>query len=136
MTRVAWALLGAVLAAVVAARTLHLVTADTAPEPRARPWSQHSMEFVAWNGSQWTAWIRGGRFELLPRERGRWQRHANVSLAFTDWQSEPWQAKIDGEQFLLAFRGDWKGRTERASALRYRDWRGQPQVRTVAQLRR
>lgn len=129
-------LLAAVVVAVLAARLLYNATAETGAEPIPQPWAQNAMEFVAWNGEQWTAWIRDDRFELLPHEEGRWRRHANVSLAFTDWQGQPWQAKIDGEQFLLAHRGDWKGRAERASAVRYRDWRGHPQLRTVAQLRR
>lgn len=136
MTKVALSLLAAVLAPIFAARLLYHATADTDTEPTPQPWAQHAMEFVAWNDERWTAWIRDDRFELLPREEGRWRRHDNVSLAFTDWQGQPWQVKIDGEQFLLAHRGDWNGRIERASAVRYRDWRGRPQLRTVAQLRR
>jgi hypothetical protein len=137
MTKVALSLLAAVLAVALAARLLYNNTiAETDSGPIPQPWAQHAMEFVAWNDARWTAWIRKDRFELLPREEGKWQRHANVSLAFVDWQGQPWQAKIDGKQFLLAHRGDWKGRIERASAIRYRDWRGDPQLRTVAQLRR
>ena len=136
MTKVVVSLLAAVLVAIFAARLLYEATAATDIEPIPQPWAQPAMEFVAWNGERWTAWIRGDRFELSPREEGKWQRHANVSLAFIDWQGRPWQAKIDGEQFLLAHRGNWKGRIERASAVRYRDWRGDTQLRTVAQLRR
>lgn len=136
MTKVALSLLAAVLVAILTARLLYNATAETDTGPTPDPWTQNAMEFVAWNGERWTAWIRDDRFELLPREEGRWRRHTNTSMAFTDWHGQPWQAKIDGEQFLLAHRGDWKGRVERASAVRYRDWRGHPQVRTVAQLRR
>jgi hypothetical protein len=136
MTKVVLSLLAAVLAAVFAARVLYHATTETHAEPVPQPWAQHVMELVAWNGAQWTAWIRDNKFELVPREAGKWQPHTNVSLAFTDWQGEPWQVKVEGEQFLLAHRGDWKGRVEHASAVRYRDWRGHPQLRTVAQLRR
>lgn len=136
MTKVALSLMVAVLAAMLAASLLYDATAETDTEPIPQPWAQHAMEFVAWNDERWTAWIRDDKFELLPREEGKWQRHTNVSLAFTDWQGQPWQVKVDGEQFLLAHRGDWKGRIERANAVRYRDWQGHPQLRTVAQLRR
>ena len=136
MNKVVLSLFAAVLAAVFAARLLYEATATTDTEPISQPWAQHAMQFVAWNGERWTAWIRDEKFELTPRAEGKWQRHANVSLAFTDWRGRPWQAKIDGEQFLLAPRGDWKGRVERASAVRYRDWQGHAQLRTVAQLRR
>ncbi|HEY0687368.1 MAG TPA: hypothetical protein VGD45_33865 [Steroidobacter sp.] len=136
MSKVVLTLLAAVLAAVVAARLMYSATATTDTEPIPQPWAQQAMEFVAWNGERWTAWIRGNKFELQPRAEGKWQRHTNVSLAFTDWKGEPWQAKVDGQQFLLAHRGNWKGRVERTNAVRYRDWQGHSQVRTVAQLRR
>jgi hypothetical protein len=94
------------------------------------------MEFVAWNGEKWTAWIRDGAFEQRPSNEGQWSRHANASLAFIDWEGRPWQSKIDGDTLLLAYRGDWKGPTERVTAIRYRDWNGENQLRTPAQLRR
>jgi hypothetical protein len=94
------------------------------------------MQFVAWNGARWTAWIRDETFEHVPQDPSRWSRHSNRSLAFIDWEGGPWQAKIDGEEFVLAHRGDWQEPTERATAIRYRDWTGKQQVRTVAQLRR
>lgn len=136
MAKVVLISLAAVLAAIFAARLLYNTTAETDIEPIPRPWAQRTMELVTWNDERWTAWIRKDKFELLPREEGRWQRHTNVSLAFIDWQGQPWQAKIDGEQFLLAHRGNWQGRIDRAGAVRYRDWRGDAQLRTVAQLRR
>lgn len=136
MTKAVVSLLAAVLAAIFAARVLFNATVETNTEPIPQPWAQHAMEFVAWNGERWTAWIRDEKFELVPREEGKWQRHTNVSLAFIDWHGQPWQVKVDGERFLLARRGDWKGRVETVSALRYRDWRGHSQLRTVAQLRR
>lgn len=136
MAKVVLSSLAAVLAAIFAARLLYNTTAETDIEPIPRPWAQHAMEFVAWNEERWIAWIRKDKFELVPRDEGKWQRHTNVSLAFIDWQGQPWQAKIDGQQFLLAHRGNWKGRIERADAVRYRDWRGDAQLRTVAQLRR
>jgi len=105
-------------------------------KPGAQPWAQNSMQFVSWNGEQWTTWIRGGRFELVPRDTGDWSRHSNASLAFVDWHGEPWQAKVDDKVFVLARRGDWRAPTERAGAIRYRDWQGKNQLRTVPQLMR
>jgi hypothetical protein len=136
MTRALAVLLAAVLAAILAARLLYGATAGIDTALKSQPWTQNSMQFVAWDDVRWTAWIRDDRFELTPRAKGKWQHHVNASLAFVDWEGKPWQAKIEGQQFLLAYRGDWKGRIERASALRYRDWRGHHQLRTVAQLRR
>lgn len=136
MIKAVLGLLVAVLVAIFAARLIHRATAQSAVEPIPQPWSQNRMEFVTWNGEPWTAWIHDQRFELLPRQEGKWRRHANTTLAFADWHGQPWQAKLDGEQFLLAPHGDWKGRTERATAIRYRDWKGRPQLRTVPQLRR
>ena len=107
-----------------------------ASDPQNKPWTQGSMQFVTWNKKQWTAWIRGELFELVPEEEANWHRHSNPSLAFVDWSGEPWQAKIDGQAFLLAHRGDWNGDTQRVTALRYRDWQGNNQLRTVSQLQR
>lgn len=134
MMRTVALLAAALLVAALAAKLLYLTTIGSDIESTAQPWSQHRMEFVAWNDEQWTAWIRNDKFVLLPREPGKWQRHINTSLAFVDWQGRPWQAKVEGEEFLLAPRGNWKSGTERSRALRYRDWRGYAQVRTVAQL--
>ncbi|HUO82671.1 MAG TPA: hypothetical protein VM616_07430 [Gammaproteobacteria bacterium] len=136
MAKVIMLLVAAVLATVVAARLAYNLSTASDGAPTNQPWVYDKMEFVAWNGEKWTAWIRDGRFELVPRNPGKWSRHSNVSLAFIDWAGEPWQAKIDGEMFLLAHRGDWKGPTKRAAAIRYRDWSGRQQLRTVAQLQR
>lgn len=126
----------ALLVAAIGARFLHVATSSRVVAPAPQPWSQQRMEFVAWNGSQWSAWVRNGRFELAPREEGEWRRHANATIAFKDWSGAPWQAKVEGGRFRLAQRGDWRGRIEQADALRYRDWYGEPQLRTVTQLDR
>jgi hypothetical protein len=108
----------------------------TADAPVNHPWAQHKMEFVTWNGTKWTAWIRDGAFELIPQNQRRWSRHSRPTLAYVDWQGELWQARVDGEGFSLAHRGDWNGPTERVSVIRYRDWTGDNQLRTAAQLTR
>jgi hypothetical protein len=136
MTKALSVLVLAVLAAILAARLLYGATVKVDDAASLQPWAQSSMQFVAWDDERWTAWIRGEKFELTPRNVGKWQQHVNPTLAFTDWEGKPWQAKIEAEHFVLAYRGDWKGRIERANALRYRDWRGDRQLRTVAQLRR
>lgn len=136
MYKVVLGLLAAVLATVVAAKLAFEATVYTGSEPANQPWSQDTMQFVAWNHEMWTAWIRGDVFEQLPQNTDKWNRHANTSLAFIDWEGRAWQAKIDGVDFLLAHRGDWEGPTERATAIRYRDWKGKNKLRTVAQLRR
>ena len=94
------------------------------------------MEFEAWNGGEWSAWVLDDTFEQRPHNTTKWSSHANVSLAFIGWHGNPWQAKVDGDNFLLALRGDWQGVTERMSAIRYRDWQGNNQLRTLDQLRR
>ena len=129
-------ILAALVAAAIAARFVHVATADHVVAPAPQPWSQEHMDLVAWNDSQWRVWIRDGRFELEPREEGVWRRHRNTTIAFKDWNGAPWQAKVEDGRFLLAPRGEWRGRVERADALRYRDWSGEPQLRTVAQLDR
>ena len=136
MTKALWGLSAAFLATIVAARLTFEVTRERAVEPLNEPWAQAKMEFVAWNGEEWTAWIRDGGFEQVPQDTSDWNRLYKSSLAFIDWDGEPWQAKIDGELFLLAHRGDWSAPTETASAIRYRDWSGKPQLRTVAHLTR
>lgn len=136
MIKVVAVLLAAIAAAVLGARLLYEATASGAAAPAEQPWAQNRMEFVAWNGTRWTAWIGDEKFELMPQTPGKWQRHANSTLAFTDWEGEPWQAKIEGDEFLLAPRGNWRGQTERARALRYRNWQGEQELRTVTQLRR
>ncbi len=125
-----------VLLPVVAAKLVYIATAYTSAGPVNQPWALKNMEFVAWNGEKWTAWIRDDTFEQRPENMKDWHGHAGNSLAFVDWESERWQAKIDGDGFLLARRGNWKGETEHVSAIRYRDWTGQNQLRTPAQLKR
>lgn len=138
MSKVVLALVAAAVALlpVVAAKLLYDATTYTGAEPINQPWAQNNMEFVAWNGEKWTAWIRDESFEQRPQDEGTWHEHANISLAFVAWDSEPWQAKIDGDGFLLARRGNWKDETMHVSAIRYRDWKGKNQLRTVAQLKR
>jgi hypothetical protein len=136
MIKVVLCLAAALLATVVAAKLTFDATSYTGAEPTNEPWAQNSMEFVAWNGEKWTAWIHAAAFEQRPQNEGQWSPHANPSLAFIDWEGRPWQAKIDGDVLLLAHRGDWKDSTERVTAIRYRDWKGKHQLRTLAQLRR
>jgi hypothetical protein len=120
----------------MAAKLAFNATTYTEAEPASRPWAQDTMEFVAWNGEKWTAWIRDDAFEQRPQNEVKWSRHSNPSLAFIDWEGREWQAKIDGDEFLLAHRGNWKGAIEHVTALRYRDWEGERRLRTVAQLKR
>ena len=136
MPKVVLVLLAAMLAAIVAAKVAYEFTTDIGSEPVQQPWTQNSMEFVAWNNEKWTAWIRASSFEQLPQDDGNWSRHSNASIAFTDWAGDRWQAKIEGDKFLLAHQGDWAGPIERADAIHYRDWAGKNQLRTVLQLRR
>lgn len=124
-------------ATIVAAKlTFDAVSAADETTPVVEAWSQGRMEFVAWNGAEWTAWIRNGEFELVPQDTDKWSRYANPTIAFADWKGEQWQAKIDGDTFVLAHHGDWQGETEHTNAMRYRDWSGRNQLRTVAQLTR
>ena len=136
MSKIILVISAALLTAIIAARLLYVVTSDTGSEPVHQAWAQDTMEFVAWNNEEWTAWIRDGTFEQLPQDEGKWHRHSNASLAFTDWDGERWQAKIEGDEFLLAHHGNWEGPVERSDAIEYRDWAGRNQLRTVYQLRR
>lgn len=136
MFKIVMILVAAVLAAVLAAKLTFDATAYAGSEPANAPWTQGTMEFVAWNGDKWTTWIHAGKFEQVPQDRVNWSRHANPSLAYSDWEGHPWQAKIDGEEFLLAPNGDWDGPVERSAAIKYRDWAGRNRLRTVAQLQR
>jgi len=136
MTRVWSGLLVAFLIAIAAAKFAYNVTVESGGEPANAPWSQDKMEFVAWNEGKWTAWIRGGSFELDPQNTGHWSRHSNPSIAYIDWDGEAWQAKIEGNEFVLARRGNWAEAVERSEAIRYRDWSGNNQLRTVPDLQR
>ena len=136
MIKVVLGLLAAVFVTVVAAKLAFDATAYTGAEPANQPWAQNTMEFVAWNGEKWTAWVRDDTFEQRPQNEGPWHTHANASLAFIDWENKTWQVKIDGDAFLLAHKGDWQGATERVNAIRYRDWEGENQLRTLTQLKR
>lgn len=129
-------LLVAFVAAAAAARLTFEVTTDGRAGPVDEPWAQDRMEFVAWNGEKWTAWIREGEFELVPEDTENWSRHSNDTLAFVGWNGEHWQARVDDEAFELAHRGNWQGDTQRAQAIRYRDWSGRNRLRTVDQLAR
>lgn len=136
MIKIVLGLSAGLLATVVAAKLAFNATTYTEAGPASRPWAQDTMEFVAWNGEKWTAWIRDDAFEQRPQNEVKWSRHSNPSLAFIDWEGREWQAKIDGDEFLLAYRGNWKGAIEHVTALRYRDWEGERRLRTVAQLKR
>ncbi len=129
-------LITAVLAVIVAAKYTFDSSSYSGSAPVNQPWARGSMEFVAWNGEQWTSWVHAGVFEQIPQDKKTWSRHANASIAYTGWDGQLLQAKIDGEEFLLAFHGDWEGSVERSDAIRYRDWTGVNQLRTVAQLKR
>ena len=136
MIKVVLGLSAAVLVTILAAKLAYNATAYNGTEPANQPWALNTMEFVAWNGEKWTAWIRDNTFEQRPQNDVRWSSHANASLAFIDWEGRPWQAKIDGNGLLLAHRGDWQGSIERKTAIQYRDWKGKNQLRTLAQLKR
>jgi len=136
MTRVASGLLAAFLVVVAAAKFAYHVSTESAVEPVDTPWSQDRMDFVAWNGEKWTAWIHQDTFELVPQNISDWSRHANPTIAFFDWDGNAWQAKIEEQEFMLARQGNWGGPVERSAALRYRDWSGNNQLRTVADLQR
>ncbi len=137
MAKAGVSLVAALLASILLAYVAYRASSPAAAKvPGNKPWASAQMEFVTWNSNAWTAWIRGGAFELIPQDTRNWHRHSNPSLAFIGWDGEPWQAKIDGQTFLLAHRGNWSGPTQRASAIRYRDWRGDKQLRTVSQLAR
>ncbi len=124
------------LAPVLAAKLAFNLSSHSGAEPVNAPYAQNSMEFVTWNGEEWTGWIREGNFEHRPQNEANWGQHASPSLAFIDWEGTPWQVKIDGESFILAEHGDWLGHTEHGTAIRYRDWQGNNQLRTLAQLQR
>lgn len=136
MAKVWLGLMGAFLIAVAAARIAYTVNTDTGDYPVNEAWALNKMEFVAWNGERWTAWIHDSKFELTPEDTRRWSRHSSPSIAFTSWDGEHWQARIDGDSFLLAYRGNWQEPSEPVEAIRYRDWRGINRLRTVADLRR
>ena len=136
MSKIILVISAALLTAIFAAKLLYMGTSNSGSEPVHQAWAQDTMEFVAWNNEEWTAWIRDGTFEQLPQDEGKWHRHSNASLAFTDWDGERWQAKIEGDEFLLAHHGNWEGPVERSDAIQYRDWAGRNQLRTVDQLRR
>ena len=102
----------------------------------AAPWAQNKMEFIAWNGQRWTAWLRDGNFELTPENEGNWHRHANSSIAYIGWGGEPIQARLHGEQFQIAHRGEWHAAVEEVEAIHYIDWSGVRRVRSVEQLTR
>ncbi|WP_428102258.1 hypothetical protein [Candidatus Rariloculus sp.] len=136
MAKALLGLLAAVALTIAGARFAFIESTETGAGPVNEPWAQNRMEYVAWNGAQWSAWIHGDAFELRPVDDSNWHRHANPSIAFIDWEGETWQAKIEGDEFLLAHRGDWSTHAETATAIRYRDWMGRNQLRTVAQLRR
>lgn len=122
--------------ATVAANVVYRVNAAPVIDTEAQAWSHDRMEFVAWNGVEWTAWIHDGAFELVPRQSGRWHRHRSASIAFTGWNGERWQAKVDGDVFVLARDGNWDGEVITDSSIRYRDWRQNKRLRTVEELQR
>ena len=126
----------AFIMAIAVARIAYETNSEAGAGPSQDPWSTDRMEFLAWNGERWTAWIRDDHFELIPLNSADWHRHANPTIAFIDWDGAPLQAKIEGSEFLLAHHGEWHGRIERSAVLRYRDWNGERRLRTVSQLNR
>ena len=129
-------LFAALVFTIMAAKIASNASISTDIEPVTEAWAQNRMEFVAWNGGRWTAWIHDGDFEHVPQDTGNWSRHSKKTIAFTDWAGEPWQAKVSGNVFLLAKQGDWQGAVEESAAIRYVDWRGIKRLRTVADLQR
>ena len=114
MTKIVLGILAAAICTIVGAKLAFEATAHATPHAVNEAGVQNKMEFVTWNGNQWTAWIRDGAFEHRPHEEGNWHPHANSTLAFIDWN----------------------GSIQRESALRYRDWAGENRLRTVKQLQR
>jgi len=136
MTKIVLGILAAAICTIVGAKLAFEATTHTTPHAVNEAWAQNKMEFVAWNGNRWTAWIRDGAFEHRPQEEGNWHPHSNSTLAFIDWNGAPAQAKVEGDKFLIAHHGDWNGPIEQESALHYRDWTGENRLRTVKQLQR
>ena len=65
MIKVVLGLLAAVLVTILAAKLSYEVTVYSGAESINRPWTQNTMEFVAWNGEKWTAWIRGDQKSVV-----------------------------------------------------------------------
>jgi len=129
--------LAVAFAATVGGARLAFEASSHAQSPTATaPWAQDRMEFVAWNGQRWTAWVHDGRFELTPQSEGTWHRHSNTTIAYIGWDGELWQARVDDGRFRVARRGEWGDHSETIDSLRYRDWSGNRKVRTVTQLTR
>jgi hypothetical protein len=91
------------------------------------------MEFVTWNGSNWTTWVRDEAFEHRPQHEGTWHPHAKPTLSYINWDGEPTKATIDGQTFVVAPHGMGSSRQD---AIRYRDWDGENRLRTYNQLQR
>ena len=79
MAKALLGLLAAFLATIGAARVAFELTRERTEGPIHEPWALGTMEYVAWNGEQWTAWIRDGSFEQTPQDTIDWHRHAKPS---------------------------------------------------------
>lgn len=65
-----------------------------------------TLEFVAWDGSKWSARIQGEGFLLAPD--GDWNRAAaDTVLRYLTWNGAKWAAKIQEGGFLHAPEGKW-----------------------------
>ncbi len=129
-------LLAGLVVAIAAANVSFYLKVGAGNSSGNEPWSLDRMNYVAWNGERWTAWIHDGKFELVPEDQENWSRHAKSGIAFVNWDGEPWQARGYGATFLLAAEGNWDGEIVRDEAIRYLDWSGNRRLRTVANLQR
>ena len=133
MSKIVLGILAAAFCTIVAAKLAYDASAHPSEARLNEPWAQNRMEFVAWNGNNWTAWIRDESFEHRPQHEGTWHPHANPTLSYINWDGEPTKATIEGETFVVAPHGMDSSRQD---AIRYRDWDGENRLRTYNQLQR
>ncbi|MCH2336897.1 MAG: hypothetical protein MK316_06485 [Pseudomonadales bacterium] len=133
MTKIVLGIFAAALCTIVAAKIAYDASGHPSSATVNEPWAQHKLEFVTWNGSNWTAWIRDEAFEHRPQKEGKWHSHAKRTLSYINWQGTPTKATIDGEAFMVTPHGVDSSRQD---AIRYRDWDGENRLRTFNQLQR
>ncbi len=85
-----------------------------------RTHSGDMLNYITWDGSQWSAKLHGNGFLLAPD--GDWNKaYADAVLNYVAWDGTKWAAKIHSGGFLHAPNGDWS-RAQANAVISYFTW--------------
>jgi len=80
---------------------------DGTGQERSRAHPDPYLNYIAWNGTKWSAKPEGKGFIIA--EGGDWKKgFSDTHISYTAWNGSKWDAKPEGKGFIIAPEGDWK----------------------------